>query len=150
MFAHSSPSISFFWHSTLHIKSNIRTLHIHIGASWKYIFKNVLLLMFFQENQFLQFINYFLSNWLCFHPLKFINSFIKGMVVSLTKRKVLKLQNMFDKMKIDHQHFCKNQNSKSNEKGSNVKIDRVENFKDPLSQCTSQNKSWKKRTSHKQ
>jgi hypothetical protein len=34
--------------------------------------------------------------------------------------------------------FCKNQNSRSNEKGSNVKIDKVENFKDPLNQCTSQ------------
>jgi hypothetical protein len=31
-----------------------------------------------------------------------------------------------------------------------VKIDRVENFKDPLNQCTSQNKSWNKTTPHKQ
>ncbi len=60
------------------------------------------------------------------------------MVVSLTSCKTLKLQNMFDKMKIDHQHFCKNQNSKSNENGSNVKVDRVENFKEPLNLCTSQ------------
>ncbi len=31
-----------------------------------------------------------------------------------------------------------------------MKIDRVENFKDPLNQCTSQNKSWNKTTPHKQ
>jgi hypothetical protein len=72
------------------------------------------------------------------------------MVVSLTYTKALKIAKYVWQNENDHQHFSKNQNSKSDEKGSNVKIDRVENFKDPLNQCTSQNKSWNKTTPHKQ